>query len=314
MFRFSDVEFYRTFHHQTGRRAKGCDVGNVITAILTLGGDYLMIYVFHQGLRGVAFATSVAIMAGGTTAIIYLLFYARQLRFTVKALHGKTWTEISHSIIYQCRIGSSSLLGELMLAVLAFVGNYVFLHYLGDNGVGAFGITCYYTPFIFMIANAIIQSAQPVISYNYNRQTINRVAEIRHLLLIVVLSAGVFLTSLFLFMPDALVYLFVAYDDAAAPIAISGFPWFAVGIIFFVANVSVIGYFQSLEMMKQALILMMLRSFVLLVPAFLLLPRIIGIAGIWLAMPVSETVTFLFSVYFMAKQNGKCPAITTGHY
>lgn len=278
---------------------------NVITAILTLGGDYLMIYVFHQGLRGVAFATSVAIITGGTIAIIYILFYAKQLRFTAKALYGKTWTEIFHSITYQCKIGSSSLLGELMLAVLAFVGNYVFLHYLGDNGVGAFGITCYYTPFIFMIANAIIQSAQPIISYNNSMQAYNRVAKIRHILQIIVLSAGVSLTSLFLFLPDVLVHFFVAYDDAAAPIAISGFPYFAVGIIFFVANVSVIGYFQSLEMMKQALILMMLRSFILLVPVFLLLPRIIGIVGIWLAMPVSEIVTFLFSVFFMTKHDGK---------
>lgn len=274
---------------------------NVITAILTLGGDYLMIYVFNQGLRGVAFATSVAIITGGAVAAVYILFYARQLRFTVNALHGRKWKDAFHSIAYQCKIGSSSLLGELMLAILAFVGNYVFLHYLGDNGVGAFGIACYYTPFIFMIANAVIQSAQPIISYNHSCRMHDRVATIKRLLFLSALVAGILLTFVFLLMPDGLVHFFVDSNDTAAPIAIKGFPYFSVGIVFFIFNVCIIGYFQSLEMMKQALALMLMRGFILLVPAFLLLPRIIGLSGLWLAMPASEAITFICSVIFILK-------------
>lgn len=53
--------------------------------------------------------------------------------------------------------------------------------------------------------------------------------------------------------------------------------------------------------MRPALTLMFLRVFVLLVPAFLLLPELLGIAGIWLAMPLSEALTFLVSIFFMSK-------------
>jgi len=67
----------------------------------------------------------------------------------------------------QCHIGVSALLAEATMAVLMFMGNHVFMRYLGDNGVGAFGISCYYMPFVFMVGNAIAQSAQPIISYNY---------------------------------------------------------------------------------------------------------------------------------------------------
>lgn len=59
------------------------------------------------------------------------------------------------------------LLGEATLATLMFIGNQIFMKYLGDNGVGAFGIACYYIPFVFMVGNAIAQSAQPILSYNY---------------------------------------------------------------------------------------------------------------------------------------------------
>ena len=89
--------------------------------------------------------------------------------------------------------------------------------------------------------------------------------------------------------------------DPAAPIAIDGFPYFAVGILFFTFNVCIVGYFQSLELMRPALTLMFLRGFALLVPAFLLLPELLGIAGIWLAMPLSEALTFLVSIFYISK-------------
>lgn len=274
---------------------------NIITAVLTLTGDWLMIFVLDKGIGGVALSTCIAIVIGGLIAAIYILFYARQLKFSLKSIRHSSITTISQSIIYQCKIGSSSLLGELMLATLAFVGNYVFMRYLGDNGVGAFGIACYYTPFLFMISNAIIQSAQPIISYNHANKAFERVARTERMLFLIASVAGVFLTLLFLLLPDVLVHFFVGKDDAAAPIAINGFKYFASGILFFMFNVCIVGYFQSLEKMQYALVLMIMRSFAILIPAFLFLPRIVGISGIWLAMPVSEAITLVVSVIFLLK-------------
>ncbi len=67
------------------------------------------------------------------------------------------------------RYRSFCLIGEATLAVLYFVGNQVFMSYLGDDGVGAFGIACYYIPFVFMVGNATAQSAQFIISYIISR-------------------------------------------------------------------------------------------------------------------------------------------------
>ena len=67
--------------------------------------------------------------------------------------------------------------------MLIYVGNIIFMHYLGDDGVGAFGIACYYMPFFFMIGNAIAQSAQPIISFNYGIEDWKKIRETRTLLL-----------------------------------------------------------------------------------------------------------------------------------
>ena len=68
-----------------------------------------------------------------------------RLRFGKKA-----FAFFGRNIGSQCRLGFSALLGEATMATLMFVGNHVFMQYLGDDGVGAFGVSCYYL-LVFMI-------------------------------------------------------------------------------------------------------------------------------------------------------------------
>ena len=51
--------------------------------------------------------------------------------------------------------------------------------------------------------------------------------------------------------PYLLVGLFISLDSEAAKIAIHGFPYFASGFVFFIVNIAVVGYFQSVERIKQ---------------------------------------------------------------
>ena len=50
----------------------------------------------------------------------------------------------------------------------------------------------------------------------------------------------------------------------------------------------------SVERMKKATLYVFLRGFIFIVPCFIILPRLLGNMGIWLAMPVSELITFMF--------------------
>ncbi len=177
------------------------------------------------------------------------------------------------------------------MAVLIFVGNLTFMKYLGDAGVGAFGIACYYAPFFFMVGNAIAQSAQPIISYNYGISRWRQVHQVRKLLLSTSLTIGAIVALLFVFIPDVLVALFVDTHSQAGAIAVSGFPYYAIGVIFFILNVAIIGYYQSVERIRKATFYVFLRGFIFLVPGFILLPQWLDVAGIWLAMPTAEMST-----------------------
>ena len=273
---------------------------NIIPAVLNAVLDWLFIFPLGMGVKGAAIATSLSIIVGGIMALVYLIFFANSLKIILLKISKKSIRLALRNIGYQCKIGSSSLFGELTLAVLVFLGNLIFMKYLGDAGVGAFGIACYYAPFFFMVGNAVAQSAQPIISYNYGISRWKEIREARKLLIGTSISIGIFVALLFIFIPDKLVALFVDTTSEAGQIAIEGFPYFATGIVFFILNVAIVGYYQSVEQIKRATVFVFLRGFALLLPSFILLPKLLGTKGIWLAMPLAEiTTTLLIGILFL---------------
>lgn len=264
---------------------------NIIPAVLNAILDWVFIFPVGMGVKGAGIATALCMILGGVMALAYLTMPRHKLHMVMPKISAKSLRLSLRNVGYQCRIGLSSLLGELSLAIFIYVGNVVFMHLLGDDGVGAFGISCYYTPLFFSVGNSIAQSAQPIISYNYGAQRWDNVSHIRRLLLRTSFVVGVIVALLFVAVPELLVGMFVDLGSTAGQIAVEGFPYYATGIIFFILNIAIIGYYQSIERVWRATLIVILRGVVFVVPCFMLLPSLLGTPGIWLAMPLAEALT-----------------------
>ena len=271
---------------------------NVLPGLLNVVLDYIFIFPLQMGIKGAAIATCISCAVGGVMVMCYLLFFARTLRLIKIKMSRKSLRLTLRNISYQCKIGISALLGEATMGVLMLMGNLMFMKYIGNDGVGAFSIACYYCPFVFMIGNAIAQSAQPIISYNYGKGSKSRVIATEKLAILAALGCGLAITAAFIFTPSAMVHLFLDPDLAAAKIAVKGFPVFSVAFIAFIFNLTAIGYFQSVEKVTPSIVFALLRGLIFLVPAFILLPTILNATGIWLALGISEILTALSIVGF----------------
>ncbi len=272
---------------------------NVVPAMLNIFFDWLFIFPLGMGVKGAAIASAISTVIGGVMAFVYLVKHAGTLKMSGVKMSPISLTLSIRNIAYQCKIGFSALLGELTMAFVLFAGNFVFMKYLGDAGVGAYGIACYYTPFVFMFGNSIAQSAQPIISYNYGAGRWDRVHRTLAISVRAAVISSLFSIIAFTLFPEQLVHLFIAASDPAAQIAIEGFPYFATGFLFFILNLVAIGYLQSIEKVAASTIFALLRGVVFLFPAFLLLPQVMGVEGMWLALPLSEFATFLLVVAYM---------------
>ena len=207
------------------------------------------------------------------------------------------------NIGYMLNIGTPAMLNEVAIACMMLIGNYVFIHYLGEDGIAAFSVACYCFPLVFMINNAIAQSAQPIISYNYGTGDFRRVRYTFRLALYTAVTCGLLAAFAVWFSIEPLIALFLEPGCNAYHIAVSGMAYFATGFLFFALNIVCIGYLQSIERARPAQLFTLLRGLLLLLVYFLTLPQWLGHKGIWLSVPASELTTFIFilSFFFMER-------------
>ena len=281
---------------------------NVVPAVINIILDYVFIFVCGWGMLGAALATSLGYVVGAAMIVVYLSRRRCTVRFCRVKTSRKSLRLTLRNVGYMCRLGLSSFLCEAAIATMMFSGNYVFIRYLGEDGVAAFSIACYFFPIIFMVNNAIGQSAQPILSYNFGAGNPERVRKAFHLALATALSVGVGVFALTVPFSRGLVSMFIESGYPAYEIAVEGLPLFAAGFVFFAVNIVSINYFQSVERPRPAMALTLLRGFIFLVGCFFGLPRLAGVPGIWLAVPLSEVLTFCVVVAIYTHDRLKPPA------
>lgn len=260
---------------------------NVVPAVINIALDYYLVFPCGMGVKGAAIATSASIAIGATMVLVYFLRFSYAIKF-VWSRFGFL-TNIRHQII----IGSSAFITEIAMSVMMLTGNYVFMTYYGDNGVAAFSIACYLFPLMFMMSNAVAQSAQPIISYNYGAGAPHRVRRAFRLSVKVATLCGAIATLSLMFGAHSIVSLFIDPACVAGRLAVAGLPIYALCAIFFAINIAFIGYYQSIESAGRATLFTLMRGIVVLVPMFLLLPAINPSWGVWAAIPASEALTLL---------------------
>lgn len=263
----------------------------IVPATFNIVLDYIMVFPLGMGVAGAAMATSVSCVFGGLMVLAYFIRFSDRLKFYRLKMSLTSLVLTLRNTWYIVKIGFAAFLTECAMSVMMFTGNYVFLSLMHEDGVAAFSVACYFFPVVFSISNAVAQSAQPIISYNYGAHHQSRIMRTLKVALFTAVICGLTVTAILSFGAPYIVSAFISPDEAAFAIAAAGMPLFAVCAVFFAVNITFIGYYQSIEAAGLSTLFTMLRGIVFLVPAFLLLPRVLGDAGAWLAIPAAEILT-----------------------
>jgi len=64
-----------------------------------------------------------------------------------------------------------------------------------------------------------------------------------------------------------------------------------------------IGYYQSIERARRATVITLFRGTLFMLAGFLLLPQVLGVRGIWLAVPLAELLTLLLIIGIYLKDS-----------
>lgn len=279
---------------------------NVIPGIVNVVLDWVFIFPLELGVKGAAMATSISCILGGSMALFYFFRLSEVLNFARLKLSMAGICDAARNAWAIIKIGFATLLTELAMSVMLFTANHVFIRTLGDNGVAAFSIACYLFPFLFSVNNSVSEAIQPIISFNFGVGNIKRVSTALHTALIAAMICGAIEVTAIAGGAEYIVMMFLNPGTEAFDLAVNGLPKFALCGIFFALNIAFIGYYQAMKKSGTATVFTLLRGMIFVVPCLLWLPDLIGIPGLWLAIPVSELLTLvviLVNHYFFDYKN-----------
>lgn len=263
----------------------------IVAAILNIFLDWLMVYPLGMGIAGASIATSFSCVVGGCMVLAYFIWFSSTLRFYRLKRTLKSLRLSLRNVGYMAKIGFATFVTELAFGVMMVTGNFQFMSMLGEDGVAAYSVGCYLFPLIFSISNAVAQSAQPIISFNYGAGQETRVSQALRLSLLTGGVCGLLVTLAMWGGAPALTAVFLPQDAVAYGYAIHGLPLMGISAVFFSLNIVYISFYQSVERSVRSTLYTVLRGIVFIVPAFLLLPRLLGNDGLWLALPAAEFLT-----------------------
>jgi putative MATE family efflux protein len=273
-------------------------LSNIVPAIVNVALDYIFIFPCKMGLMGAALATDIGGLVSCCMVAYYMLFRTKTLNL-YRLKNSMTSIRLAlRNVGYMIKVGNSSLVGELAVAVMMLTGNRVFMNYLGDDGVAAYSVACYLFPLVYMIYSAVAQSAQPIISYNYGAGETGRIHSTVRFSLSVSVLLGLAISAIFMFFASAVVSCFLDSSESAYKLAAHGLPYYASGFVFMAVNICVVGFLQSVERSFAATLFTVLRGILFLVGAFIILPEVLGTAGLWLAIPCAELLTTLCIIVY----------------
>ena len=194
------------------------------------------------------------------------------------------------------------MVGQLAAAVTTFLFNAAMMARLGEEGVAAITVLIYSQFVLSTLYIGFSMGVAPVISYQYGRGDRSALARTTRLALGAVGLSSLAVFAAALLGGGRIAALFAGEDQAVANLAAEGFSLFAYSFLFSGINLFSSAYFTALSDGRASALLSFLRTFGLLAPAILYLPRVWGRAGIWLAVPLAEGGAFLCSVFCLWRQ------------
>lgn len=267
----------------------------IFTVVLNTLLDPLFIYTFDMGIRGAAVAT----VLSQTVAMCWQIWIFSNPK---ELLHYKRGIfKLDLGIIKNIlAIGVSPLSMNACACIVVIFINTALVRHGGDLSVGAYGIANRIGFIFFMVVMGINQGMQPIAGYNYGAEQYDRMLRVLNYSMVAatcIMTVGWLVGEL---MPKACARLFTT-DEQLIDIAARGI---RINMILFpmIGSQAVItNFFQSIGMAKISIFLSLSRQMIYLLPLLVILPPLMGVDGVWWALPISDALAFVTTWIIMIR-------------
>ncbi|WP_027703163.1 MATE family efflux transporter [Metaclostridioides mangenotii] len=273
-------------------------ISSVAGGIINIVLDYLFIVKFNMGISGAAFATCIGYVIPSLIGISFFIKKSNIIHF-VKP-------KFSFDIIKDCCLnGSSEMISQLSSSVTTFLYNIIMISYLGEDGVASITIILYIQILLNSACLGFTSGVSPRISYNYGSKDAEQVRNLVKYSYIIIL---IFALISFLICRSAshiLVAIFVNPGSNIFNITLEGFNIFSLGFLMSGINIFTSGMFTAFSNGKISAMISSVRTLISFVIGIVILPKILGITGVWYVVPFAELTTLILCIFQIIKYRSK---------
>ncbi|MFC1948812.1 MATE family efflux transporter [Chloroflexota bacterium] len=267
--------------------------------ILNIALDPLLIFGLgpfpEMGVRGAALATTISQGLGAGLCFYYII--AHKSVYRIKTAHLKPSLPLLSDIY---RVGFPSMVMEITESLCFILFNNV-LSAFGSLAIAAVGISIRIADLAFMPIIGIAHGLLPIVGFNFGARIWKRLwGAVKLASLNITVIMGVATVVLEVFAPQ-LIGIF-SDDPEMLEVAVPAMRIVMSALVVVGPSILFITTFQGLSKGREVLVLSLARQLVFFIPPLLLLPKVMGLDGAWLAMPISDILGFLVAGLWLFRE------------
>jgi len=272
---------------------------DIVSSVINIILDPFLIFGWgpfpEMGIGGAAMATVIASLFGAGLSLYYLMTHKSVYR--IKLHHLKPNLPILRDIY---RVGFPAMLMQVTESVVFTLFNNVLASF-GSVALATIGIAGRIVDLAFMPIIGASHGLLPVVGFCLGARLWHRLwraLRLASVALVIIMGASTVILEILA--PQTLAIF--SKDPKLMEIGVPAMRIFMATMILVGPEVMIITTFQGLSKGKEAMILALVRQFIFFVPALYLLPPILGITGVWVSMPISDTLAFVATMLWIWRE------------
>lgn len=259
-------------------------ITTVVGAVANIILDPIFIFVFNWGVKGAALAT---IISQGLSAVWVLLFLTgKRAQLRLKKEYLRLQKERVARIL---SLGFSGFIMALTNSVVQVACNSVLQTFGGDLYVGVMTVINSIREVVSMPVQGLTNAAEPVLGYNYGAKQPRRVKTGIRFITVCAFIYSFLVWVVIRVIPEPLIAIF-NNDPELTAAAVPALNLYFITFFMMALQFSGQSTFVSLGKSKQATFFSIFRKVIIVLPLTLILPRFMGVSGVFWAEAISNVV------------------------
>ena len=264
----------------------------IIGGCVNIFGDWFFVFPLGLGMTDAAMAT----VLGTSVQVIIMCIHFFTKKCTLRIVKPN---HVKPAICQTLGIGFGASVLDLGTVILSIIMNNQIMRYGDTNALAVYGVVATITSLFQALYCGVGQAIQPIVSANCGAMQADRIKQVWKMSLTTVIVLGIGFTAVGELFPTQIVRLFMDVTPEVLTVAPGIIRPFFPLFLFLGITVLATYHLQSIMHGRMSMMIAVLRSVVISGLLIYILPLVMGILGVWVAMPISELIVAVIAVLYV---------------